>query len=512
MNPITSILIANRAEIAVRVITTCRFLGIRTVAIYSSHDEGLPHVFLADEAYPLGSGTLRDTYLNQDKIIAIAQQAKVSAVHPGYGFLSENATFARKVTESGLRFIGPPSKCIESMGDKIESIALARRAGVPTVPGYSGDDQSSDTLLREAKRIGYPVMIKASAGGGGKGMRIVERESDFLSALSQAQGEALNSFGDDRVLVEKYLVSPRHIEVQVLSDMHNNHLHLFERECSIQRRHQKIIEETPSTAITPELRAHVTSCATALTREIGYVNAGTVEFIMDQSGALYFLEMNTRLQVEHPITEAITGLDLVKLQIEIAEGKPLSFRQEDLTARGHALECRLYAENPYKGHLPATGEISSMGTLSTDGILPLRNVRLDAGYVTGNTFSPFYDPMIAKVITWGATRNEAIATMKEALSRLTIEGVKNNGRYLQRILAHPAFVEGKTTTAFLVQHESELMAPPVDSFEQALACAAYFLSSGAGSTVGAPTSAGGFNGSTHSTEVSAWKRRVLPSK
>jgi 3-methylcrotonyl-CoA carboxylase alpha subunit len=509
MNPINSILIANRAEIAVRVITTCRSLGIRTVAIYSSHDKDLPHVFLADEAYALGSGSLHDTYLNHEKIIAIALKAKVSAVHPGYGFLSENSAFARKVVENGLIFIGPPAKCIESMGDKIESIALAKRAGVPTVPGYTGDDQSAETLLKEAQRIGYPVMIKASAGGGGKGMRIVERESDFLAALGQAQGEALNSFGDDRVLVEKYLVSPRHIEVQVLSDTHNNHLHLFERECSIQRRHQKIIEETPSPAITPELRAHVTSCAAALTREISYVNAGTVEFIMDQSGALYFLEMNTRLQVEHPVTEAITGLDLVKLQIEIAEGKPIPFQQEEIAGQGHALECRLYAEDPYKGHLPASGEIRSMGTLSTDGIMPLRNSRLDAGYVSGNSISPFYDPMIAKVITWGATRNEAIATMKEALSRLTIDGVKNNGRYLQRILAHPAFVEGKTTTSFLFEHEADLLAPPVETFEQALACAAYFLATGAVSVVGEVANPGS---STGAEEFTAWKRRVLSTR
>jgi 3-methylcrotonyl-CoA carboxylase alpha subunit len=510
MNPINSILIANRAEIAVRVLTTCRSLGIRTVAIYSSHDEGLPHVFLADEAYPLGSGPLHDTYLNQDKIIAIAQQAKVSAIHPGYGFLSENATFARKVTESGLLFIGPPSRCIESMGDKIESIGLARRAGVPTVPGYSGDNQSPETLLKEASSIGYPVMIKASAGGGGKGMRIVEKESDFLASLSQAQSEALHSFGDDRVLVEKYLVSPRHIEVQVFSDTHNNHLHLFERECSIQRRHQKIVEETPSTALTPELRAHVTSCATALTREIGYVNAGTVEFIMDQNGAIYFLEMNTRLQVEHPITEAITGLDLVKLQIEITEGKSIPFRQEDITARGHAIECRLYAEDPYKGHLPASGEIKSMGIFSTDGILPLRNARLDSGYVAGNSISPFYDPMIAKVVTWGTTRNDAIATMQEALSRLTIDGVKNNGRYLQRILAHPAFAEGKTTTAFLTEHEKELLAPPSDTFEQALACAAYFLSTTGGYFGDEHSSMGSVTEPANSPEVSAWKRQVLP--
>ena len=504
MNKINSVLIANRAEIAVRILTTCRSLGIRTVAVYSSHDAALPHVFLADEAYPLGSGTLHDTYLNQDKIIAIAQQAKVSAIHPGYGFLSENATFARKVIENGLRFIGPPPECIESMGDKIGSIALAKKAGVTTVPGYSGDDQSSATLLKEARLIGYPVMIKASAGGGGKGMRIVEQERDFFSALDQAQSEALHSFGDDRVLVEKYLVSPRHIEVQVFSDTHNNHLHLFERECSIQRRHQKIVEETPSTALTPELRAHVTSCATALTREIGYVNAGTVEFIMDQSGALYFLEMNTRLQVEHPITEAITGLDLVKLQIEIAEGKPIPFRQEEVTARGHAIECRLYAEDPYKGHLPASGEIKSMGTFSTDGILPLRNVRLDAGYVRGNFISPFYDPMIAKVVSWGASRDDAIASMKEALARLTIDGVKNNGRYLQRILAHQAFVQGKTTTAFLTLYEKELLAPPCDAFDQALACAAFFLSTAGAEPTTAPTGE-----PTAATEVSAWKRRAL---
>jgi len=505
MNTINSILIANRGEIAVRILTTCRTLGIRSIAIYSAHDEALPHVFLADESYSLGTGTLHDTYLNQEKIISIAKQARACAIHPGYGFLSENALFARNIIKNELIFIGPPPQCIESMGDKIGSIALAKRVGVPTVPGYSGNDQSPETLLHQAQNIGYPVMIKASAGGGGKGMRIVENELNFLSALQQAQSEALNSFGDDRVLIEKYLLAPRHIEVQVFSDTHNNHLHLFERECSIQRRHQKIVEETPSTAISDELRAYVTTCATALTRAINYVNAGTVEFIMDQSGALYFLEMNTRLQVEHPITEAVTGLDLVKLQIEVAEGKPIPFAQSEIIARGHSIECRIYAEDPYKGHLPASGEIKSMGVFNTDGVLPLRNARLDAGYVTGNTISPFYDPMISKLITWGTTRHEAIATMKEALTRLTIDGVKNNVRYLQRIIAHSAFIQGNTTTAFLTQYEKELLAIPDEAFDQALACAAYFLSSASEISVEEKK-----NTATHSQEVSTWKRRALP--
>ena len=467
--PIHSILIANRGEIAVRIAATCRAMGIWVVTVYSEYDKELPHALVADESHALGEGTLADTYLNQEKLIAIAKQAGVDAVHPGYGFLSENAEFAKRVEEAGLIFIGPSVKCIADMGDKIAARAAAEKARVSVVPGYDGHDQSEKTLLKEASRIGYPVMVKASAGGGGKGMRIVECEAEFVTALSQAKSEAQNAFGDDRVFLEKYIVSPRHIEVQVFSDMHGNHVHLFERECSIQRRHQKIIEETPSPAVTDAVRAKVTDEAVALARQIGYVGAGTVEFIMDRDSNLYFLEMNTRLQVEHPVTEMVTGLDLVRLQILVAQGEKLPFTQEDVTQRGHAIECRIYAENPDQGHLPVTG------TLAHIGWVRMRNVRVDSGYAAGNEVTMHYDPMIAKVVAWGETRCDAIATMCSALSDLTFAGVKTNRAYLKRILQHEAFECGETFTNFLETHEGALGEDAVSSDVKAAAVAAFLL-------------------------------------
>lgn len=469
--PIRSILIANRGEIAVRIIATCRSMGIRTITVYSEYDAELPHACLSDAAYPLGEGSLADTYLNQDKLLKIAEQAQVDAIHPGYGFLSENATFAQRITDAGLCFIGPPVSCIADMGDKIAARKAAEAAGVPVVPGYHGDDQQDSTLMREAGRIGYPVMVKASAGGGGKGMRIVERESDFAAALSQAKSEALNAFGDDSIFVEKYLTSPRHIEVQVFSDTQGHHLHLFERECSIQRRHQKIIEESPSPAIDDTTRQTLTDAAIALAQQIGYVGAGTVEFIMNGDGSVYFLEMNTRLQVEHPVTEAITGLDLVAWQIRVAQGEPLPLTQEHITRQGHAIECRLYAENPEQGYLPSTGTLQHLGRVRT------RNVRLDSGYEAGNEVTMHYDPMLAKVIAWAETRDEATRTMQAALKDLTFAGVHTNRAQLGRILALPAFAEGRTTTDFL-DREAEALLPPTPTADQtvtATAIAAYLL-------------------------------------
>lgn len=475
---IHSILIANRGEIAVRVMTTCRSMGIRTVAIASRNDERSPHALLADALYILGEGTqISETYLNQDAIIDIARKAKVDAIHPGYGFLSENRIFAERVRAEGFIFIGPPADCIESMGDKIAARRAAISAGVPIVPGYDDENQDVDVLKKEAARIGYPVLIKASAGGGGKGMRVVNDAKDFDQSLAQARGEAENAFGDSRVFLEKYLTHPRHIEVQVFSDTHGNHLHLFERECSIQRRHQKIVEETPSVALDDESRAWVTSRAVALAEAIGYEGAGTIEFIMDADpdsgkGDLYFLEMNTRLQVEHPVTECVTGLDLVRLQILVAQGFPIPFTQEEVKQNGHAIECRIYAEDPLRGHLPSTGILQAIGGV------PMRNVRLDCGFADGQEVTAYYDPMIAKLIVWGPTRDEAIETMQRALRTYTFAGLKTNVRYLERILDVAAFREGKTFTNFLVSHERDLGMPPASDDDVALAIGAYLLCSG----------------------------------
>lgn len=475
---IRSILIANRGEIAVRVIATCRSMGIRSVAIASRSDERSPHALNADALFVLGEGTqLSETYLNQDAIIEIAHKAKVDAIHPGYGFLSENRKFAERVRAEGFLFIGPPPQCIESMGDKIGARRAAIAAGVPIVPGYDSDNQDSEVLKKEAASIGYPVLIKASAGGGGKGMRVVTEPKDFDQALAQARGEAENAFGDSRVFLEKYLRYPRHIEVQVFSDTHGNHLHLFERECSIQRRHQKIVEETPSMALDDESRAWVTSRAVALAAAIGYEGAGTIEFIMDADpesgkGDLYFLEMNTRLQVEHPVTECVTGLDLVRLQILVAQGEALPFTQEELKQNGHAIECRIYAEDPLRGHLPSTGILQAIGGV------PMRNVRLDCGFSDGQEVTAHYDPMIAKLIVWGPTRDEAIETMQRALGSYTFAGLKSNVRYLERILAVDAFRKGKTFTNFLVTHEDDLRMLETSDYDRALAMGVYLLCSG----------------------------------
>lgn len=475
---IRSILIANRGEIAVRIIATCRSMGIKTIAIASRSDQRSPHALLADALYILGEGTqIAETYLNQDAIIEIARKADVDAIHPGYGFLSENRKFAERVRAEGFIFIGPPAECIESMGDKIAARRAAIAAGVPIVPGYDGENQDVDVLKSEAGRIGYPVLIKASAGGGGKGMRVVHDAREFDQALAQARGEAENAFGDSRVFLEKYLTHPRHIEVQVFSDTHGNHLHLFERECSIQRRHQKIIEETPSVALDDESRAWVTSRAVALARAIRYEGAGTIEFIMDADplsgkGNLYFLEMNTRLQVEHPVTECVTGLDLVRLQIMVAEGRPLPFTQEEVKQNGHAIECRIYAEDPLRGHLPSTGVLQFIGGV------PMRNVRLDCGFADGQEVTAYYDPMIAKLIVWGESRHQAIKTMQRALRSYTFSGLKTNVRYLERILDVNAFREGMTFTNFLITHEQELDMRQTSEYDFALAIGAYLLCSG----------------------------------
>jgi 3-methylcrotonyl-CoA carboxylase alpha subunit len=468
MKKINKILIANRGEIALRIIQTCKEMGIKTITIYTDEEKSLPHSFAGDESYCLGTGPLKDTYLNQDLIIKIAKELKADAIHPGYGFLSERAAFSKRVREEKIFFIGPKPESIELMGDKKSSKIKIVELGVPSIPGYHGDLQKTDDLLKEAVKIGFPVLIKASAGGGGKGMRIVELESEFQAALEGAKREALNAFSDDTVLLEKYIKSPRHIEIQVMSDQHGNHFHLFERECSIQRRYQKIVEESPSPAVTPELRKAMTEAAVKITKGINYEGAGTIEFILDTDGKFYFLEMNTRLQVEHPVTEMVTGLDLVKLQILIASGEKLPFSQNDLVQTGHAIEVRLYAEDPDNGFLPSIGKIKKIGNTT------LRHMRLDCGYKDGNEVSISFDPMLAKLISWGDDRKSAASKMVLALNEVVFlgEGLKTNRNYLQRILSSKPFLEGKTFTHFVKTYEKELLPPIITDEERALAIAA----------------------------------------
>ncbi|MDR3380190.1 acetyl-CoA carboxylase biotin carboxylase subunit, partial [Cupriavidus basilensis] len=411
------ILIANRGEIACRVAATCRRLGIRTVAVYSDADANARHVALCDEAVHIGGAAARDSYLRGDHIIEMAKATGAQAIHPGYGFLSENDGFAEACAEAGLVFIGPPASSIRAMGSKSAAKRLMEAAAVPLVPGYHGEDQDAALLRREADRIGYPVLLKASAGGGGKGMRVVEASDGFEAALASVQREASASFGDDRVLVEKYLTRPRQIEIQVFSDTHGNSVYLFERDCSVQRRHQKVLEEAPAPGMSEERRRAMGEAAVAAAQAVGYVGAGTVEFIANQDGSFYFMEMNTRLQVEHPVTEMITGQDLVEWQLRVASGEPLPLRQDQLQIHGHALEARVYAENPDKGFLPSTGTLRYLRTpaavtfaLGQDGNGPA-GVRIDSGVREGDTISPYYDPMIAKLIVWGRDREEALARM-----------------------------------------------------------------------------------------------------
>lgn len=468
---INKILIANRGEIALRIIQTAREMGIKTVTIFTEEERGLPHCTAGDEAFCLGAGSLKDTYLNQAKIIEIARSCGADAVHPGYGFLSEKSSFSKLVTASGLIFIGPSSESIDLMGDKKSSKIKIQELGVPSIPGYHGDNQEMSHLCKEACRLGFPVLIKASAGGGGKGMRIVNFESEFQSAFEGAKREALNSFGDDTVLLEKYITSPRHIEIQVMSDKHGNHFHLFERECSIQRRYQKIVEESPSPAVTPELRAQMTAAALKITSGINYIGAGTIELILDTDEKFYFLEMNTRLQVEHPVTEMVTGLDLVRLQILVAQGEKLPFKQEDLKQAGHAIEVRLYAEDPDNDFLPSIGTIKKIGKST------LLHTRLDCGYIDGNEVTISFDPMLAKLISWGETRDLAADKLILALNEIVFIGVKTNRDYLKRILSLSEYRQGITFTNFVKTYEDKLKPKKKTKEEIALAIAAALFSS-----------------------------------
>jgi len=447
---ITKILIANRGEIALRIVRSCKELGLEAVTIYTEKENNYPHALEANEAYCLGSGPLKETYLNETKIIEIAKNSGCDAIHPGYGFLSERSSFASLVEAAGIIFIGPQSKVMELMGDKRASKKKMESLKIPLIPGYHGQEQDITFLQKQASGIGYPILIKAVAGGGGKGMRIVYRENEFSQLCIEAKSEALKSFGDDQVIIEKFIQNPRHIEVQVFSDSHGNHLHLFERECSIQRRYQKIIEESPSPALDEKLRDQMTKVAVKISTAVDYLGAGTIEFILDQDGAFYFLEMNTRLQVEHPITELCTGIDLVKWQILVAEGKPLPLKQKDLMQKGHAIECRIYAEDPDNNFMP------SVGTLSCIDISGPVEYRLDCGFAVGNTVEVDFDPMLAKIIVSGENRAEAIFKMILALNYTPFLGVKTNRDFLKRLLNHPQFLAGQTYTHFIQTYQDDL--------------------------------------------------------
>jgi len=468
----SKILIANRGEIACRVIKTARRLGIKTVAVYSDADRNARHVAMADEAVHIGPSPARESYLVADKIIAAARHTDAQAIHPGYGFLSENAGFAEACAKAGIVFIGPPPSAIHAMGSKSEAKKIMEKARVPLVPGYHGDDQSPALLAKEAERIGFPVLIKASAGGGGKGMRVVEEAIKFADALAGAKREAKASFADDHVLVEKYLTRPRHIEIQVFADSHGNCLYLFERDCSIQRRHQKVIEEAPAPNMDPARRKAMGEAAVAAAKAIGYQGAGTVEFIANQDGTFYFMEMNTRLQVEHPVTEAITGQDLVEWQLVVAAGGHLPLSQDQLRIDGHAVEVRLYAEDPNRNFLPSTGTLVHL-RLPEEG----PHVRVDTGVRQGDVVTPFYDPMIAKVIVHDRDRISAMRRMAALMGETEVVGVTTNAGLLKALCSHPAFVGGEIDTGFIERHHDTLFAKlkPVDDRMLAVATLARLM-------------------------------------
>ena len=447
------ILIANRGEIACRVIKTARRMGIRTVAVYSEADANARHVRLADEAVLLGPAAARESYLVADKIVDACKRTGAQAVHPGYGFLSENADFADALAANGITFIGPPASAIRAMGSKSAAQKLMGMAAVPLTPGYHGDDQTPALLHKEANAIGYPVLIKAAAGGGGKGMRLVERSEDFPDALASCKREATSSFGNEHVLIEKYITQPRHIEIQVFADTQGDCVYLFERDCSVQRRHQKVLEEAPAPGMTDARRHEMGKAAVAAAKAVGYVGAGTVEFIANQDGSFYFMEMNTRLQVEHPVTEMITGQDLVEWQLRVAAGQPLPLAQEQLQIRGHALEARIYAEDANKGFLPSTGKLVRLSPPAES-----LNVRVDTGVEEGDEITPFYDPMIAKLIVWDEHRDAALARMRKALTDYQVAGVTTNIDFLSRLVACPAFASADLDTG-LIERQKDFLFP-----------------------------------------------------
>ncbi|CUI91919.1 acetyl/propionyl/methylcrotonyl-CoA carboxylase subunit alpha [Achromobacter xylosoxidans] len=474
-----TLLIANRGEIACRVAATARRLGIRTVAVYSDADANARHVAACDVAVHIGGPEPRASYLRADAILQAARDTGAQAIHPGYGFLSENEAFAEAAEQAGIAFVGPPASAIAAMGSKSAAKSLMEKAGVPLVPGYHGDNQDPQFLKEQADAIGYPVLIKASAGGGGKGMRVVESSGAFLDALASCQREAASSFGDDRVLIERYLQKPRHIEIQVFADTHGNCVYLFERDCSVQRRHQKVIEEAPAPGMTEERRRAMGEAAVAAARAVGYVGAGTVEFIAEPDGRFYFMEMNTRLQVEHPVTEMITGHDLVEWQLRVAAGQPLPARQEDLRIHGHAIEARIYAENPEKGFLPSIGTLAYLG-LPAHVAFANGDIRVDGGVRTGDTITPFYDPMIAKLIVHGADRDQARARMLQALAQTQAVGVQTNVAFLSRLMRDSAFAAADLDTGLIERQRATLLPEPTpaDAATLALATAAVLASQG----------------------------------
>lgn len=492
------VLIANRGEIAVRVIRACRELGIATVAVFSDVDRAALHVSMADEAYPIGPPPARESYLNIQKILDVARRSGAQAIHPGYGFLSENAQFARACAEAGVKFIGPPASAMELMGSKTRARQAMQKAGVPFVPGSSRglSLQEAEALAAE---IRFPVMIKAAAGGGGKGMRLVRNAADFKGSFEAAQSEALRSFGDSEVYLEKYIENPRHIEIQVLADEHGNVVFLGERECSVQRRHQKVIEEAPSAIVDEEMRQKMGAVAVQAARSAGYTNAGTIEFLVDQQRNFYFLEMNTRLQVEHPVTEFVTGLDLVHLQLKIASGEKLPFRQQDITLRGHAIECRIYAEDPENNFFPSPGKITSLIRPSGPGI------REDIGVYEGWTVPLDYDPMLSKLIAFAPDRPSAIARMRRALDEYFVGGIKSNLPLFRRILEHPDFISARIDTGFLdrlLAAEPQLSQSQDGFSDIAAISAALFAATSAASSNGQ----NGASSASRKKAESAWKR------
>ncbi len=479
MGSYSKILIANRGEIACRIMRTAHAMGYRTVAVFSDADRDARHVAMADEAIAIGGAAAADSYLDAGKLIAAAKRAGADALHPGYGFLSENAAFAAACRDAGLVFIGPSPEAISAMGNKAAAKRLMLEAGVPCVPGYQGADQSDARLSKEAKNISFPVMVKAAAGGGGRGMRLVAAEAELTNALTAARREALAAFGSDELILEKAVVDARHIEIQVFGDSHGTIIHLGERDCSIQRRHQKVIEEAPSPAVDAELRVRMGAAAVAAARAINYVSAGTVEFLLDKAGHFYFLEMNTRIQVEHPVTEVTLGLDLVAMQLDVAAGAPLGLRQEQITFKGHAIQARLYAEDPHVGFLPRSGRVVAWRMPDGGGI------RVDHGLAAAPTeVSAYYDPMIAKVIAHGATREEARRRLLRALDGTHVHGIATNRAFLSAALEHPAFVAGAATTGFIGQHfapkSAAISRPEPDADMLALAGALLFARGGGG--------------------------------
>ncbi|MBX3264462.1 MAG: acetyl-CoA carboxylase biotin carboxylase subunit [Labilithrix sp.] len=503
--PFKKVLVANRGEIAVRVTRTLREMGIRSVAIYSDVDRAALHVRVADEAYPVGPAPAAESYLRIDKVIDVAKRAGCDAVHPGYGFLSENPAFADACEEAGITFIGPPASAMRQMGSKTAARAKMAEAGVPIVPGATCDTTEEATAA--AKKIGFPVMLKAAGGGGGKGMRLVESAADLAAGYERARSEAMKAFGDDTVYVEKAIVRPRHIEIQVLADRYGETVHLFERDCSIQRRHQKVLEETPtpSPARTPERIAEMGAVAVRAAKAVGYVSAGTVELLMAEDGSFYFLEMNTRLQVEHPITELVTGLDLVRELVRIAAGEPLGFAQGDVVARGHAIECRVYAEDPASGFLPSPGKIERLVTPSGPG------VRDDGGAYPGAEVSSYYDPLVSKLCVWAPTRERAVMRMRRALGEYVVTGIRTNLAFHEKLFSHPEFVAGDYDTGFIERHKDQLLGYPSvpeldrDAVSVAIAIAAAKLER----ATGASAAQAGESGSRLSPWVAQHRARTL---